>query len=53
MMPYFLIYVLSTALDDPMGADNGTGEILISSAVEVNIAGKLLRPAGKFLRDKC
>uniref|UniRef100_A0A3Q0SDP2 Calcium voltage-gated channel auxiliary subunit alpha2delta 2 n=1 Tax=Amphilophus citrinellus TaxID=61819 RepID=A0A3Q0SDP2_AMPCI len=32
-------------LDDPMGAENSTGEILISSAVEVNIAGKLLRPA--------
>uniref|UniRef100_A0A669DKJ2 Calcium channel, voltage-dependent, alpha 2/delta subunit 2b n=1 Tax=Oreochromis niloticus TaxID=8128 RepID=A0A669DKJ2_ORENI len=29
-------------------SENGTSEIVVSSAVEVNIAGKLLRPAGKI-----
>lgn len=35
------------ALDDPFGAENGTVGILVSSAVEVNLGGKLLKPAGK------
>uniref|UniRef100_A0A3Q0SRW6 Calcium voltage-gated channel auxiliary subunit alpha2delta 2 n=1 Tax=Amphilophus citrinellus TaxID=61819 RepID=A0A3Q0SRW6_AMPCI len=42
---YMFRPTLKYSLDDPMGAENSTGEILISSAVEVNIAGKLLRPA--------
>lgn len=34
------------AVEDPYGADNGTVGILLSSAVEVNLGGKLLKPAG-------
>lgn len=36
------------AVEDPYGADNGTVGILVSSAVEVNLGGKLLKPAGLF-----
>lgn len=39
------MYIL--ALDDPFGAENGTVGILVSSAVEVNLGGKLLKPSGK------
>ncbi|XP_067361323.1 voltage-dependent calcium channel subunit alpha-2/delta-2-like isoform X5 [Channa argus] len=35
----------SSAPDDPVGAENGTVGILVSSAVEVNLGGKLLKPA--------
>lgn len=35
------------AVDDPYGTDNGTVGILVSSAVEVNIGGHVLKPAGK------
>lgn len=45
---YFHVCVFPPALDDPIGAENGTSEIVVSSAVEVNLAGKLLRPAGKI-----
>ncbi|TKS71373.1 Voltage-dependent calcium channel subunit alpha-2/delta-2 [Collichthys lucidus] len=31
--------------DDPVGAENGTVGILVSSAVEVNLGGKLLKPS--------
>ncbi|MEQ2307809.1 Voltage-dependent calcium channel subunit alpha-2/delta-2, partial [Ameca splendens] len=31
--------------DDPFGAENGTTGILVSSAVEVNLGGKLLKPS--------
>uniref|UniRef100_A0A3Q3XI14 VWFA domain-containing protein n=1 Tax=Mola mola TaxID=94237 RepID=A0A3Q3XI14_MOLML len=31
--------------DDPFGAENGTIGILVSSAVDVNLGGKLLKPA--------
>ena len=31
---------------DDIGAENGTIGILLSSAVEVNLGGKLLKPAG-------
>lgn len=41
------LFCLWTALDDPLGADNGTAGILVSSAIEVNLGGKLLKPAGK------
>lgn len=34
------------AVDDPYGTDNATVGILVSSAVEVNLGGKLLKPAG-------
>uniref|UniRef100_A0A4W6DI81 Calcium voltage-gated channel auxiliary subunit alpha2delta 2 n=1 Tax=Lates calcarifer TaxID=8187 RepID=A0A4W6DI81_LATCA len=34
-----------SSLDDPVGAENGTVGILVSSAVEVNLGGKLLKPA--------
>uniref|UniRef100_A0A3B4UQB1 Calcium voltage-gated channel auxiliary subunit alpha2delta 2 n=1 Tax=Seriola dumerili TaxID=41447 RepID=A0A3B4UQB1_SERDU len=34
-----------SSLDDPVGAENGTLGILVSSAVEVNLGGKLLKPA--------
>uniref|UniRef100_A0A3Q1I058 VWFA domain-containing protein n=1 Tax=Anabas testudineus TaxID=64144 RepID=A0A3Q1I058_ANATE len=36
---------LRSSLDDPLGADNGTAGILVSSAIEVNLGGKLLKPA--------
>uniref|UniRef100_A0A3B5AWM9 Voltage-dependent calcium channel subunit alpha-2/delta-2-like n=1 Tax=Stegastes partitus TaxID=144197 RepID=A0A3B5AWM9_9TELE len=36
---------LRSTLDDPVGAENGTVGILVSSAVEVNLGGKLLKPA--------
>lgn len=38
---------LWTALDDPAVAENGTVGILVSSAVEVNLGGKLLKPSGE------
>uniref|UniRef100_A0AAQ4PVP6 VWFA domain-containing protein n=1 Tax=Gasterosteus aculeatus aculeatus TaxID=481459 RepID=A0AAQ4PVP6_GASAC len=34
-----------SALDDPAVAENGTVGILVSSAVEVNLGGKLLKPS--------
>lgn len=34
-----------TSVEDPYGTDNGTVGILVSSSVEVNIGGKLLKPA--------
>ncbi len=34
-------------MDDPLGAENDTVGILVSSAVEVNLGGKLLKPSGK------
>uniref|UniRef100_A0A8C2WZ72 Calcium voltage-gated channel auxiliary subunit alpha2delta 2 n=1 Tax=Cyclopterus lumpus TaxID=8103 RepID=A0A8C2WZ72_CYCLU len=34
-----------SSLDDPVGAENGTVGILVSSAVEVNLGGKLLKPS--------
>lgn len=34
------------AVDDPYGTDNATVGILVSSAVEVNLGGKLLKPSG-------
>uniref|UniRef100_A0A3P8T8H0 Calcium voltage-gated channel auxiliary subunit alpha2delta 2 n=1 Tax=Amphiprion percula TaxID=161767 RepID=A0A3P8T8H0_AMPPE len=34
-----------STLDDPVGAENGTVGIVVSSAVEVNLGGKLLKPA--------
>ncbi|KAG8007771.1 Voltage-dependent calcium channel subunit alpha-2/delta-2, partial [Nibea albiflora] len=34
-----------SALDDPVGGENGTVGILVSSAVEVNLGGKLLKPS--------
>uniref|UniRef100_A0A3Q3NN01 Voltage-dependent calcium channel subunit alpha-2/delta-2-like n=1 Tax=Mastacembelus armatus TaxID=205130 RepID=A0A3Q3NN01_9TELE len=34
-----------STLDDPIGAENGTVGILVSSAVEVNLGGKMLKPA--------
>lgn len=37
--------LLGAAADD--SAENGTVGILVSSAVEVNLGGKLLKPAGK------
>lgn len=46
-MSVLITYCLWTALDDPVGAENGTVGILVSSAVEVNLGGKLLKPAGK------
>lgn len=33
--------------DDPFGAENGTTGILVSSAVEVDLGGKLLKPSGE------
>ncbi|KAF3689905.1 Voltage-dependent calcium channel subunit alpha-2/delta-2 [Channa argus] len=36
---------LRSSPDDPVGAENGTVGILVSSAVEVNLGGKLLKPA--------
>uniref|UniRef100_A0A3Q4GG36 Calcium channel, voltage-dependent, alpha 2/delta subunit 2b n=1 Tax=Neolamprologus brichardi TaxID=32507 RepID=A0A3Q4GG36_NEOBR len=42
---YMFRSTLRSSLDDPIGAENGTSEIVVSSAVEVNLAGKLLRPA--------
>uniref|UniRef100_A0A672YBV1 Calcium channel, voltage-dependent, alpha 2/delta subunit 2b n=1 Tax=Sphaeramia orbicularis TaxID=375764 RepID=A0A672YBV1_9TELE len=36
---------LRSSLDDPVGAENGTVGILVSSAVEVNLGGKLLKPS--------
>uniref|UniRef100_A0AAQ4P141 VWFA domain-containing protein n=1 Tax=Gasterosteus aculeatus aculeatus TaxID=481459 RepID=A0AAQ4P141_GASAC len=36
-----------SALDDPAVAENGTVGILVSSAVEVNLGGKLLKPSGE------
>ncbi|KAM8868336.1 voltage-dependent calcium channel subunit alpha-2/delta-2b [Synchiropus picturatus] len=33
------------SIDDPLGAENGTVGIVVSSAVEVNLGGKLLKPA--------
>ncbi|XP_016886618.1 voltage-dependent calcium channel subunit alpha-2/delta-2-like, partial [Cynoglossus semilaevis] len=32
-------------MEEPLGAENGTVGILVSSAVEVNLGGKLLKPA--------
>lgn len=34
-------------MEEPLGAENGTVGILVSSAVEVNLGGKLLKPAGR------
>ncbi|XP_034022354.1 voltage-dependent calcium channel subunit alpha-2/delta-2-like isoform X3 [Thalassophryne amazonica] len=34
-----------TSLDDLLGAENGTVGVLVTSAVEVNLGGKLLKPA--------
>uniref|UniRef100_A0A8C4HRV1 VWFA domain-containing protein n=1 Tax=Dicentrarchus labrax TaxID=13489 RepID=A0A8C4HRV1_DICLA len=34
-----------SSLDDPAAAENGTIGILVSSAVEVNLGGKLLKPS--------
>uniref|UniRef100_A0A3B4H0Z1 Voltage-dependent calcium channel subunit alpha-2/delta-2-like n=1 Tax=Pundamilia nyererei TaxID=303518 RepID=A0A3B4H0Z1_9CICH len=42
---YMFRSTLRSSLDDPIAAENGTSEIVVSSAVEVNLAGKLLRPA--------
>lgn len=36
-----------SALDDTLGPENSTVGILVSSAVEVNLGGKILKPAGK------
>ncbi|CAG5980684.1 unnamed protein product [Menidia menidia] len=36
---------LRSSFDDTVGAENGTVGILVSSAVEVNLGGKLLKPA--------
>lgn len=47
-LSYFHVRVFPPALEDPIAAENGTSEIVVSSAVEVNLAGKLLRPAGKI-----
>lgn len=33
--------------DDPYGTENGTTGILVSSAVEVDLGGKLLKPSGE------
>uniref|UniRef100_A0A8D3BLX6 VWFA domain-containing protein n=1 Tax=Scophthalmus maximus TaxID=52904 RepID=A0A8D3BLX6_SCOMX len=34
-----------SSVDEPVGAENGTVGILVSSAIEVNLGGKLLKPA--------
>uniref|UniRef100_A0A3Q3G0W8 Calcium channel, voltage-dependent, alpha 2/delta subunit 2b n=1 Tax=Labrus bergylta TaxID=56723 RepID=A0A3Q3G0W8_9LABR len=34
-----------SSMDDPVGAENGTVGILVTSAVEVNLGGKLLKPS--------
>uniref|UniRef100_A0A671YCJ9 Calcium voltage-gated channel auxiliary subunit alpha2delta 2 n=1 Tax=Sparus aurata TaxID=8175 RepID=A0A671YCJ9_SPAAU len=34
-----------STLDDPVGSENGTVGILVTSAVEVNLGGKLLKPS--------
>lgn len=38
--------MFAAAAEDPYGGDNGTVGILVSAAVEVNLGGKLLKPAG-------
>lgn len=37
-------------MDDPLIAENGTVGILVTTAVEVVIGGKTMKPAGVFLR---
>ena len=43
LIPFWCV----SALDDTLGPENGTVGILVSSAVEVNLGGKILKPAGK------
>lgn len=43
LIPFWCV----SALDDTLGPENSTVGILVSSAVEVNLGGKILKPAGK------
>lgn len=47
---FIIIICFVSALDDPVGSENGTVGILVTSAVEVNLGGKLLKPSGKTIR---
>uniref|UniRef100_A0A8C4HU67 VWFA domain-containing protein n=1 Tax=Dicentrarchus labrax TaxID=13489 RepID=A0A8C4HU67_DICLA len=42
-----------SSLDDPAAAENGTIGILVSSAVEVNLGGKLLKPSVQLSLQGC
>lgn len=44
---FYGMFFYWTAMDDPAVAENGTVGIVVSSAIEVNLGGKLLKPAGK------